>query len=82
VVANTEFKIAKFVFEKEAECQYAGKIDLFSQNELIDALHSVFQTTDGLFSATIDATNVKDGFLIDFTWDSGATTAIVVSNDE
>jgi len=72
-------KSATMTFESKYA---AGKIDQFSQNELIDALHSVFQTTDGLFSATIDATNVKDGFLIDFTWDSGATTTIVVSNDE
>ena len=75
-------KIATIEIESTDKCQYAGKIDEFSQNKLIDVLHSVFQTTDGLFSATIDATNVKDGFLIDFTWDSGATTTIVVSNDE
>ncbi len=81
-MASTGFKIAKLVFANEAECQFSGKIDLFSQNELIDALYSVFQTTDGLFSATIDATNVKDGFMVTFDWNSGATTTILVSNDE
>ena len=77
-----EIKIATMTLENVDKCQYAGKIDLFLQNELIDALYSVFKTTDGLFSATIDATNTKDGLSINFDWDSGASTIILVSNDE
>jgi hypothetical protein len=76
-------KIAEIVYDYPAvEFKYAGKIDNLLQNELIDVLHSVFKTTDGLFSATIDATNVEDGFLIEFNWNSGATTSIFVTDDE
>ncbi len=78
----SKVRIATMTFDSPVKCQHAGNIDLFSQNELIDVLHSVFQTTDGLFSATIDATNVKDGFMVTFDWNSGATTTILVSNDE